>query len=142
MEANIIVKEFCEDLNGYLMNRFNYEVKHARCSKVSDTVSAFTKQFNLYIRFQPKNWGKGDRTALVLSAVEFKEDEKGEEISLLKFLLENQSKYGYKEIGIEQCSEQLATFARKFKFKSINKIGTGEDFTISVEDLRQSLQHR
>lgn len=103
------------------MNRFNYEVKHARCSKTSDTVSAIMEKFNLYIRFKPKNWGKGDRTALVLSTVEFEETEKEEEISLIKFLLENQSKYGYKEIGIAQSSEHLATFAQKFKFKSPNR---------------------
>ena len=130
-----LIDTFCEDLNGYLKERFKYKRNQARNNFY--TIDVSTKKVDLYIRFNSIKWGKTNKITLVLARIGFKRTRKAEGTNLLKFLLEKQPKYGYEEIGIEQCNENAVAFANKLNFRPIDE--GNENFVIGVNDLREAL---
>lgn len=134
-EQKKLIDEFCDDLNDYLKDRFKYKRNQARHR--IHTINVLTRKVGLYIRFNALTWKKTSKITLVLALLRFKRTREGEGTNLLKFLLEKQSKYGYEEIGIEECNDNAKAFARKLNFKAIDE--RNENFVISIKDLKQTL---
>ena len=137
MKKEKLIHNFCEDLNDYLKSSFKYKRNVARTGM--NTINVLTPKIDIYIRFNSINWGKTNKTTLVLARLGFKKTRKREGTKLLRFLLEKQPVYGYEEIGVEECNENAAAFARKLNFNAIDE--RNENFVIGIEDLRETLLH-
>lgn len=126
---------FCERLNLFLMDRFDYKTPPASWSTISVTVDARRKKFDLYFRFFEEEdyerfWGG---KAIVISRIGFQRTRRGHGDSLLKFIVEFAQENNYEAIGIEQANTAaIKNFAKKYGF---SRIGTTNNYTIPVDQL-------
>ena len=122
---------FIEKFNQYLMKRHDYKYRPINAKYVRNTISAYKKKFDIYLRLPLK----GNET-LVIARIFFQNEKVGHGTSLLKFLAE-QSYYGeYKYISIEMVNENSIAFAKKLGFRKINE----KDLIIDIKTLRENIK--
>lgn len=128
-----MIQKFCDDLNLFLKNQFNY--KRLPAYVFLKTISTNRKKVELYIRFKSENeiWQKD---TLVLARIAFETKQKGNGRKLLCFLVNHAQKYDYQKIGIEQTNDASAKFALKYGFQNLSQ---NKHWIITVEDLRNNL---
>lgn len=128
-----MIQNFCDDLNVYIQDNFQYKKQPAYVHL--DTINVKRKKIELYIRFKPDSllW-KND--TIVLARIGFETQRKGNGHNLLSFLVSQAQKYDYQKIGIEQTNEKARSFAEKYGFKNAMEY---EHWIASVEDLKNEL---
>lgn len=122
-------EEFKDELNLYLMKRFNYKttpIKYARFN----TLNAKRAAFDIYLRLPPVPHKISEQT-LVVAKLSFRKERIGHGRSLLKFLAQQATKYNYDYIAIEQTNENSSEFAKKLGFEKIDE----KNWVIEVADL-------
>ncbi|OLQ79111.1 hypothetical protein BIT28_01880 [Photobacterium proteolyticum] len=131
--SNKEIQLFCQDLNIYLMERFNYKTGPATSNMF--TIDACRKHFDLYFRFKPATdmW-KSD--TIVIAKIGFKHTRAGHATDLLKFIVKVSNKYQTNNIGIEGANDSLANFAKKLGFENVQ----GKLWIIDIEQLRTKLK--
>jgi len=126
---NDSVKTLCNELNRYLMRRFDYKTPPA-CCHLSNTLNASRKPFDLHFRVnqQLDFWGND---VLVIARINFKPQRKGHGTSLLRFLSNASCLCGYTKIGIEHPNANSDKFAERFNFTKFKE----NHWIIDVENL-------
>jgi len=112
-------EEFKDELNSYLMKRFNYKsapIKYLRLS----TLNAQRAAFDIYLRLPPVAHVTSEQT-LVVARISFRKTGVGHGRSLLIFLARQSTKYDYDYIAIEQTNKNSSEFAKKLGFKQIDE---------------------
>lgn len=128
-----MIKDFCNDLNQYLVQEFKYKIPPAHIHL--DTIDVNRKKVELYIRYKTDTliW---QNDTLVLARLAFETKRKGNGRNLLTFFVNQSEKYGYKKIGLEQTNKYAAAFAQKYGFKNLSE---NRHWIINVEDLKAEL---
>lgn len=130
------IKYFCNDLNKYLKTKYKYKRNHAYENNL--TICAYTKQFDIYLRWNAEWWKEKYNNILVIARIYFREIEKGHGSSFLKFILDNADKYNYSYILIEQVNENSSVFAEKLGFNPTDNVKR-KNYVISIDKLRSVL---
>ncbi|NQY07475.1 MAG: GNAT family N-acetyltransferase [Flavobacteriaceae bacterium] len=122
-----------EELNTYLMDRFEYKRSPATNNRC--TISATRKRFNLYLRFGRTRhvW---EEDTLVIASIYFLYARQGHGCDLLKFFVKIADKYKIRKIGIELTNEESSAFAENFGFKCFLR----GYWIVSVKDLEIKLK--
>ncbi|MGF1728975.1 hypothetical protein [Photobacterium kasasachensis] len=131
--SNKEIQLFCQDLNMYLMERFNYKTGPATSNMF--TIDASRKHFDLYLRFKPTTdmWKSN---TIVIAKIGFKHTRVGHGTDLLKFIVKVSNKYQTNNIGIEGANDSLANFAKNMGFENFQ----GKQWIIDIERLRTILK--
>ncbi|KEQ17539.1 hypothetical protein [Endozoicomonas numazuensis] len=130
------IEKFCDDLNSFLVGRFNYKESLAHAD-LSNNISAKRKAYDLYLRYKPKPiYWKED--TIVIARIFFHKTKVGSGKSFLKFLVEHSNKYCYKYIAIESMNENSKQFSDKFGFKEYKE---PKNAIISIKKLRNILEN-
>lgn len=102
----------------FILDRFSYKPRYisARLHSQFGTVTAFTKQYDLYLRL----FGRPDefwpRERLVLARITFLETRAGHGRALVRRLVELAPLLGYRYIGIESTNHNSSAFAQRLGF--------------------------
>lgn len=105
-------------LHDFILERFSYKPRYIRTRLHSQfgTVTAFTKQYDLYLRL----FGRPDefwpRERLVLARITFLETRVGHGRALISRLVELAPLLGYRYIGIESTNPNSSAFAQRLGF--------------------------
>ncbi|GAB3517893.1 hypothetical protein [Photobacterium alginatilyticum] len=131
--SNKEIQLFCQDLNMYLMERFNYKTGPATSNMF--TIDASRKHFDLYLRFKPATdmWTSD---TIVIAKIGFKHTRVGHGTDLLKFIVKVSNKYQTNNIGIEGANDSLANFAKNMGFENFQD----KQWIIDIERLRTILK--
>lgn len=128
------ISEFSAELNDYVCQRYGY--KKRVCQIMNGTIGVFRVKVELYLRFKPI----GDifnANSLVVARIGFREQQRGEGTSLLKFFIEVAGRYNIENIAFEEVGTDLCrNFTDKWGFE---KIYNDKQRTITVETLRKNL---
>lgn len=112
-------EEFKDELNLYLMKRFNYKttpIKYARFN----TLNAKRAAFDIYLRLPPVPHKISEQT-LVIARISFRKKRAGHGRSLFEFLVQQATKHNYDYIAIEQTNKNSSEFAKKLGFEKIDE---------------------
>lgn len=112
-------EEFTDELNSYLMKRFNYKSVPIKYPNFS-TLRAQRVAFDIYLRLPPVAHVTNEQT-LVIARISFKKRRIGHGRSLLNFLAHQSIKYNYDYIAIEQTNNNSSAFAKKLGFEEIDE---------------------
>lgn len=128
-----MIKDFCNDLNEYLIQEFKYKIPPARIHL--NTIDVNRKKVELYIRYKTDTliW---QNDTLVLARLAFETRRKGNGRNLLSYFVNQAEKYDYKKIGLEQTNKYATAFAQKYGFKNLSE---NRHWIINVEDLKSEL---
>lgn len=125
-------------LNEYFLDRFSYKPKYVKQSLHSSfgTISAFTKQYDIYIRMFGRPDDFWPRERLVLARIGFKKQKAGHGRSLVTRLVELAPVLGYRHIGIECANANSSAFAERLGFTPYQQ---GRHWLAEVDTLRERL---
>ena len=112
-------EKFMDELNSYLMKRFNYKSAPIKYPNFS-TLRAQRVAFDIYLRLPPVARVTSEQT-LIIARISFKKRRIGHGRSLLNFLAHQSIKYNYDYIAIEQTNNNSSEFAKKLGFTEIDK---------------------
>lgn len=125
---------FCSSLDEYLMHRYKYKTKPGFLAP-SFTIDVSRSLVYMYLRLKPNAAFWGNDT-LVIANLSFKQMRKGNGESLLRFLVNQATKIGFDNLGIEQVgSMAMLNFVQKFQFQAIDQL----DYKISFNKLNSVL---
>lgn len=133
---------FADEIDAFYRAKFRYK---SRCVHPRfPTVNIRRAAVYLYLRFNSSEIGPGN--AVVIAAIEFREQRRGHGSQLLAKLVEMADRYGITSVGVEQTSSKpcIQNFVRKFGFK--NHIND-RNWIVPLDTLKEHLaqvawQHR
>lgn len=126
---------FSDELNKYLLDRYNYKRDVVYVS-LSNNINANRKKFDIYLRWKPDS-NYFEKNTLVIARLHFFEIRKGNGTSLLQFFINHSKKYHYEKIMIECANDNSAAFAKKYNFSEYKN---DSNFIISTDELESSLR--
>lgn len=112
----------CDELIPYLaefiLDRFNYKARYVqqRLWRSFGTVSAFTRQYDLYFRMFLKPQEFWPRECLVLARIGFKQQRVGHGRALVELLVDLAPKFGYRYLAVECANANASAFAERLGF--------------------------
>lgn len=126
-------------LNEYILDRFSYKPRYVKQQLHSSfgTISALTRQYDIYIRMFGRPDDLWPRERLVLARIGFKEQKAGHGRSLVSRLVELAPAFGYRYIGIECANANSSAFAERLGFTSYQQ---GTHWLAEVDNLRERLK--
>ena len=111
---------FCDELNKYLKQRFNYKKEHAYATFFKPfTITAWRKKFDLYLRWQREQIEDWQPNTLVIARIEFQPSGMGHGTHFLDWIIDRAEKYEIQRIGLEYVNQRALKFGTKNGFKSI-----------------------
>ncbi|MGF6329340.1 GNAT superfamily N-acetyltransferase [Pseudomonas sp. BS3782 TE3695] len=132
----------CEDLKPHLENfileRFSYKPRYVqqRLYGSGITISALTKQYDLYLRLFIRPREFWPRECLVLARLMFKQQRAGHGRALVDRLLNIAPEFGYRYLAIECANANASAFARRMGFTPYED---GRHWVGSIEAIRAAL---
>lgn len=134
----VLCREFSEELEGYVMQRYRYVSKSVSVG-LSNTINIRRVPISLYLRFRPLARWPND--AIVIASIEFGKQRKGHGTDLMKFLADAAPRYGVQSIGLEEThdGDDIQGFVKKFGFSPhIDE----RNWLVSLATLKQKLDEQ
>lgn len=130
--------ELIPHLENFILGRFSYKPRYVkqRLSRSGKTISAFTRQYDLYLRLFIRPEDFWPRECLVLARIMFSHQRAGHGSALVKRLLELAPEFGYRYLAIESANANASAFARRLGFTSYEN---GRHWVGSIEAIQNSL---
>lgn len=112
---------FYQDLNAYLMERFEYSEPPGARNPLNNTYMAQTDELELYLRYKfcKELFPPG---TIIIARIYHKEQRAGHFKALIKFIIDVAEKYGIDNIAVEQTNNNSATVVKKFGFTALDKV--------------------
>lgn len=125
-------------LQAFILERFGYKPSYikTRLHSLFGTVTALTKQYDLYIRLFGGPDDFWPRERLVLARIIFLEERAGHGRALMSLLIELAPLLGYRYIGIESTNPNSSAFALRLGFTPDEH---GHNWIADIETLKTGL---
>lgn len=126
------------ELKTFLLERFSYKPRYVqrRVWRTFGTVSALSKQFDIYIRMFIKPDSFWPRECLVLARIGFEQQRAGHGRALVARMVELAPVFGYRYLAIESANNNAAAFAQRLGFTPYEN---GRHWVGSVHTIREAL---
>lgn len=135
----------CEDilphLGKFILERFAYKPRYIqqRVSKSFGTISARTKQFDLYFRLFAQPDDVCPRDCLVIARIGFKQQRVGHGRALIELLVELAPQFGYRFLAVECANANSSAFAERLGFSPYDN---RRHWVGSVDAIREALEQQ
>lgn len=125
----------------FILERFTYQPRYVQqlVWRTFGTVSALSKQFDIYIRMFTKPDGFWPRECLVLARIGFKQQRAGHGRALVEMLLELAPTLGYRYLAIESANAKASAFAKKLGFTPYEN---GRHWVGAIDAVREALDRQ
>ncbi|WP_338524320.1 GNAT family N-acetyltransferase [Pseudomonas batumici] len=135
----------CEDLiphlREFILERFTYKPRYVqqRVWRSFGTVSALSRQFDLYFRLFARPNAICPRDSLVIARIGFKHQRAGHGHALVKRLVDLAPKFGYRHLAIECANAKASAFAERLGFTPYEN---RQHWVGSVDAIREALEQQ
>ncbi|MDH4847959.1 GNAT family N-acetyltransferase [Pseudomonas sp. BN605] len=132
----------CEDLLPHIadliLDRFTYKPRYVQQQlwTSGDTVSARTKQYDIYLRLFTPPESFWPRECLVLARLGFKQQRAGHGRALVERLLKLAPEFGYRYLAIECANARSSAFAQRLGFTPYED---GRHWVGAIEAIQQAI---
>lgn len=116
--AALRCEELIPHIRQFILERFSYQPRYVkqRVWRTFGTVSALSKQFDLYFRLFAKPDAICPRECLVIARIGFMQQRAGHGRALVERLVELAPLFGYRHLAIECANENASAFAERLGF--------------------------
>jgi len=127
-------------LRAFILERFTYKPRyiHQRVWRSHATVSALSRQFDLYFRLFGRPDENCPRETLEIARIMFQQQRAGHGRALVERLVELALTLGYKHLLIESANAKASAFAERLGFAPFDN---RRHWLGSVDAIRQALEH-
>ena len=128
-------------LKEFTLKRFSYKPRyiHRRVWRSSATVSALSRQFDLYFRLFGRPDEHCPRHTLVIARIMFKQQRVGHGRALIERLVELAPTLGYQHLLIECANAKASAFAERL---GLTPFDNRRHWIGRVDAIRQALEHK
>lgn len=125
-------------LREFLLKRFTYKPRYIqqRVTNSFGTISARTKQFDLYFRLFSQPDDICPRDCLVIARIGFKQQRAGHGRALIELLVELAPQFGYRFLAVECANANSSAFAERLGFSPYDN---RRHWVGSVDTIREAL---
>ncbi|UXH38780.1 GNAT family N-acetyltransferase [Pseudomonas promysalinigenes] len=134
-------EDLMSHLREFILERFTYKPRyiHQRVWRSGATVSALSRQFDLYFRLFGRPDENCPRETLVIARIMFKQQRAGLGRALVERLVELAPALGYKHLLIECANAKASAFAERLGFTPFDN---RRHWIGSVDTIREALEYQ
>lgn len=128
-------------LRDFILEHFTYKPKYVqqRVWRSFATVSALSRQFDLYFRLFGRPDANCPRDTLVIARIGFKQQRVGHGRALIERLVELAPTFGYRYLLIESANAKASAFAERLGFTHYDN---RRNWVGSVDAIRKALEQQ